>query len=321
MSPDLVSKHRPSLAQFAAHRRAIEPHALPTYCLCLLGVTVIAASVTLGPFHCDPVFIGNVLQSTLAVAAFAWAARWIGFARVADLVEQVLLLFASGIVCAFCAVICASTAAPLADPVLRQADMLLFGIDRTSLIADLGLSAGAMRLWTLAYDSFAVTPLLAMLLLLWRGERWRAWAVLSALMTCAAIMIVFLLMTPAFGTPPFPYAFEAVLAGVRSGELRTLDTSVITGIVTFPSMHAADAVILAVAFSWLGRWAVPLVVLNIAMFFSALIVGGHYAVDLLAGGCIGFVCITGAQRLHARLASVVAGRTHVVDTDRHYICV
>jgi membrane-associated phospholipid phosphatase len=306
MNPDLVSKHRPSFAQFAAHRRAIEPHALPTYCLCLVGITVIAASVMLGPFHCDPVFIGNVVQSSLAVVAFAWAARWIGFARAADLVEQLLLLFTSGIIGAFCAVICASTAAPLADPVLRRADMLLFGIDRTRLIADLALSAGAMRLWTLAYDSFAVTPLLAMMLLLWRGERWRAWAVLTALTSCAAIMIVFLLMTPAFGMPPFPYAFEAVLAGVRNGEQRTLDTSVITGIVTFPSMHAADAVILATAFSWLGRWAVPLVMLTIAMFFSALIVGGHYAVDLLAGGCVGLVCIQGSRWLHRRMASVGA---------------
>lgn len=298
MNPAAIYEWFADFRRFSIGRRVIEPHAVPLYGLCLAGVLLIAAAVISDTFDYDAVFITNLLQSTFAMFSFIGAARWIGFGGIADGVEQVLLLFVSGIICAFCAVICASTAAPLADAALLRADMLVFGVNRTHLIADLHLSASTFRLWTFAYDSFAVTPVLAMVLLILNGQRWRAWALLTAMMACAAAMVAFLLVTPAFGTPPYPYAFESILAGVRSGQLRVLDTSVITGIVTFPSMHAADAVILAIAFGWLGRWATPLIVLNVFMFFSALIVGGHYAVDLIAGGCVGGVCIAGSVRLH-----------------------
>lgn len=301
MRQAISPRHPHALARFAAGRRFIAPHALPVYGLCVLGMIAVAAAVASGAFSYDPAFATNLFQSSLAVLCLAWTTRWIGFAGMADGVEQVLLLFVAGIICAFCAVICASSAAPLADAMLQRADMLVFGIDRATLIADLHMTGNVVRLWMLAYNSFTVTPWLAMVLLIWRGQRWRAWAVLTAMMICAALMVLCLLITPAVGTPPYPYAFETVLAGVRSGELRTLDTSVITGLVTFPSMHAADAVILAVAFGWLGRWAAPLILLNVIMFFSALVVGGHYAVDLVAGGLAGVASLGIALWMHRRI--------------------
>lgn len=290
-----------TLIRFAAGRRAFEPHALPAYGLCLFGAFIALCAVMSGAFDYDRALVANVAGLTALVLAFTFAARWIGFPALADPVEQLFLLMLLGLIYAFCSVILASTAAPLADPVLRQADMMLFGIDRIRFIADLELSPLALRFWILVYNSFAYTPALALLLLVASGHRRLAWALVTALCAAAVVSIAFLLVLPAYGTPPFPYEFIGVFDGARDGSLRRLDGSVITGLVTFPSLHAADAVILACAFMWLGRWALPLVVLKGLMFVSALIVGGHYVVDLIAGAVVGVAALYGALWLHARL--------------------
>jgi membrane-associated phospholipid phosphatase len=66
---------------------------------------------------------------------------------------------------------------------------------------------------------------------------------------------------------------------------------------------------LAIAFSWLGKWAAPLVVLNVLMFFSAMLVGAHYAIDLVGGGVLGVASIAASLWLHRRLdTSALNGR-------------
>lgn len=301
MNTAVASPPLSAFVRFSAKRQLFEVHSLPLYSLCLVGALFIAMAVGSGRFLYDPALIVGVIRDGGIVLAFAFAARWIGFRGVADTIEQVLLMFVAGVVCAFCSVILASTAAPLADPLLRRADLLVFGIDRVRWVADLRMSPATLRFWTLVYDSFAVTPTLAMVLLIVTGQRWRAWALLTAIIVCAIVSILFLLIVPAYGSPPFPYDYVHVLKGVRDGSFRTLDSSIITGMVTFPSMHAADAVILAIAFSWLGKWAAPLVVLNVLMFFSAFLVGGHYAIDLVGGGVVGAASIAASLWLHRRL--------------------
>jgi membrane-associated phospholipid phosphatase len=120
---------------------------------------------------------------------------------------------------------------------------------------------------------------------------------LLALTTAAVVSITSLMVLPAYGTPPYGYDFIGIHEGIRDGTLRALNPSVITGLVTFPSMHAAHAVILATASRWSGRLARPLMALNVAMFWSALFVGGHYLVDLLAGGLIGAAALSGSGRV------------------------
>jgi membrane-associated phospholipid phosphatase len=82
---------------------------------------------------------------------------------------------------------------------------------------------------------------------------------------------------------------------VRDGSLRYLHLSGLTGIVTFPSFHAAAAVLYIWAF-WPVRWIGPLAaIVNIAMLLATPIVGGHYFIDLFAGGAIAAASIMAAQ--------------------------
>ena len=84
------------------------------------------------------------------------------------------------------------------------------------------------------------------------------------------------------------------LAPVRDGTLRHLNLFALAGIVTFPSFHAASAVLYAWAL-WPVRWMRPVALLaNGAMFVSTPVDGGHYFIDLIAGVAVAVVAIIAA---------------------------
>jgi hypothetical protein len=82
---------------------------------------------------------------------------------------------------------------------------------------------------------------------------------------------------------------------VRNGSLRVLND--LSGIVTFPSFHAASAVL----YGW-GLWSSHLfrpiaVIANLAMIAATPINGGHYFIDVIAGIAVAIIAIGVAQRI------------------------
>lgn len=87
------------------------------------------------------------------------------------------------------------------------------------------------------------------------------------------------------------------LPPARAGTLRHLDLMGLAGIVTFPSFHAASAVLYAWAL-WPVKWARPIAVLaNGLMLAATPIIGGHYFIDLLAGIAIAMTAIAVARKI------------------------
>ncbi|WP_300265142.1 phosphatase PAP2 family protein [Bradyrhizobium sp.] len=87
---------------------------------------------------------------------------------------------------------------------------------------------------------------------------------------------------------------------LRDGTLRALDLSKIGGIVTFPSFHAATG-ILAIWGFWCIWWLRPAaLIVNGGMIAATPLVGGHYFVDVLAGGVVAAFAILASKRLSAR---------------------
>jgi membrane-associated phospholipid phosphatase len=86
--------------------------------------------------------------------------------------------------------------------------------------------------------------------------------------------------------------FEAL----RSGAMRVINPAAVEGLVTFPSFHAALAAITAWAF-WQTRFvAYPTLALNIAVTLTAIPVGGHYFVDIVAGLAIAAISIAAVEK-------------------------
>ncbi len=94
-----------------------------------------------------------------------------------------------------------------------------------------------------------------------------------------------------------------VFLGLRDGSYRLLMAVGSEGIITFPSLHSALAVILIASF-WpvrIARWVSAAV--NSLMLLATPIDGSHYLVDVLAGIGIAVLCLLAARALVARLAA------------------
>lgn len=92
-----------------------------------------------------------------------------------------------------------------------------------------------------------------------------------------------------------------VFLGLRNGTFRMLMASGAEGIITFPSLHAALALVLIAAL-----WPLPVlrwigVGLNLIMMVSIPIDGSHYFTDMFAGLAIAVLCLIAARALVARM--------------------
>jgi hypothetical protein len=86
---------------------------------------------------------------------------------------------------------------------------------------------------------------------------------------------------------------------VRDGTRRHLDLLNLAGVVTFPSFHAASALLYGWAL-WPVRWIRPIAILaNGAMLASTPIDGGHYFIDIIAGLAIAALAMVAARRMSA----------------------
>lgn len=105
------------------------------------------------------------------------------------------------------------------------------------------------------------------------------------------------------GTLPTSHTSWPVFLGLRDGSYRIVEAIGSEGIITFPSLHAALAVILTSAL-----WPVPVarwlgLSVNVLMLAATPIDGSHYLVDVLAGIFIAICSLVAARALVARLAS------------------
>lgn len=284
-------------------RRWFEPRTLPVYAIIALSAVPVIVAVAGGWFDYDAALIFNTLEAIGAFLLVAYAARWIGFEMLAAPLEMLMLSLIITLMMSFAAAAIAATGAPLVDDALRRADTWFLGFHKEAVVAHVAQIPWFRTATIWIYDSLAYTPQLLVIILLAKRDYARAWTALTAVYLAMAISVVCLLFFPAYGQPPFAYDYITTLNGLRAGTLRTFDSSVINGLVTFPSLHAADAVILAWGFSWLGRWAAPAVVVNILMVGTALFVGGHYLVDLIAGCGLAVAAMLSAQWIQARIGT------------------
>jgi membrane-associated phospholipid phosphatase len=82
---------------------------------------------------------------------------------------------------------------------------------------------------------------------------------------------------------------------LRDGTLRSVDLGLNQGLVSFPSMHAAAAVLFGYAVRHVKYLFAASVVVNSLMTFTALYIGAHYLVDILAGLMLSIAAIYAAR--------------------------
>lgn len=194
---------------------------------------------------------------------------------------------------------------PLADTALIRMDAML-GFDWPAFVRWVDARPTIAVMLQHGYSAFSFQVLLLPMVLIAVGLQKRAYQfVLGFLLLCVLAAIVSVPF-PSEGAyvahgldgkslhhinSHFGYFFLESFRAVREQDLFVLSSHNVGGIITFPSVHAAVAVLCAWA-AWPSRLLrYPLLFVNILMFVSALTHGAHYLVDILAGGGIAVLAI------------------------------
>jgi membrane-associated phospholipid phosphatase len=125
-------------------------------------------------------------------------------------------------------------------------------------------------------------------------DRAALWEYLFHLTTCVTLTMFLFAWFPS-NTPSTVYSFKPVvsqttvgrhIADVRSGRMTTVDLTILEGVISLPSFHVAGAMIVTWTFRH-RRWVMyPLVALNACLVAATLLLGMHYAVDVVAGALV-----------------------------------
>jgi membrane-associated phospholipid phosphatase len=228
--------------------------------------------------------------------------RRFGYPSLAGALECVTLMMAISAAAAIGSLLLAGTALPYADAALMDADRLLFfGFEWHEVIGRLRGREQLLTALSHVYATLNWQPTLLIVLLFTLGQAQRCWTLLLAWgLTLVGTMLLFPFL-PALGgylhlgiepsdmagiQVPAAWRHVEILGPVRDGSLRLISARTLEGVVTFPSFHAAAAVLLGWGYFGIRLLRWPFVALNVAMFGASLVIGGHYLVDLAAGGLI-----------------------------------
>lgn len=218
---------------------------------------------------------------------------WIGIAFL-----QMTLFTLLGIVLSYAL---AAQSGALWDPRFAAWDRAL-GLDWPALRA--GLDEWPVLVWVLSLSYYSLVPQMIVAIVgLGACERQDT----LRLIVCAALLAGFATillsgLTPATGNlfeaGDYDHLWPAVTAmtseevlRLRDGSLRALDLGQLMGIVTFPSYHAALALIFIRAFRDVPRLRMIGAIWAMLTIVATPINGGHYLVDVLAGLALGWASL------------------------------
>jgi membrane-associated phospholipid phosphatase len=233
--------------------------------------------------------------------------RRIGLTRLCCALEGLGLFYSLSLILMFVLFPLTAMSGSYADTTLSSWDHAI-GFDWR---AYLELCRPFTRPLVLAYNSFAWQPVLVVLALSARYQQTVLRQFLMALFFAAAITALIFPLMPAQAPFEFynitPAVFPELIAtgtrdflplmdSVRNGA-RVISPETFTGVVAFPSFHAACALLFAWAL-WnvpLLRW--PVALLNTVMLASTPVIGNHYLVDVFAGLAVGLIAILLARNV------------------------
>ena len=252
--------------------------------------------------------------AALALAGGAWFYRHHRpDPRVASGLENTAQVISFAAVAAPLSYLAAAANLPLQDHMLDAADRAL-GLDWQALLGWMNASPGVYAVLRPIYFSLTLQMTAAVLSLAFTGRLLRLRVYVLSFILAALITIAISALLPAAGAWPYygltaadlPHLTPAVSTswpvfyGLRDGSFRALTAIGSEGIISFPSLHAALAVIVVLAL-WpipILRWAI--LALNIAMLAATPIDGSHYFTDVFAGVGLAVLCFVASHRIVTR---------------------
>ena len=272
----------------------VEPLAIPAYAIIAIGIAASAVLVPLAGFSIAP-SVWPIFFLWPFVAIAGMLLRRVGHPKLATATEATALVYGQGLSYLLVLFPLTAIAAPFADNRLAAADQAL-GFNWTVYA---WFVAPVIDPLVIAYKSFAWQPLIVVAALV-NAPR-RLWNFVTAAVIAILITTIIYPFAPArgawlhYGMHDYPMKgtgptdFGHIISFIRSGH-RVISPDLFTGFVSFPSYHAAAAVLFTWAL-WQTRLRFPALLLNVAVSAAAIVVGGHYFVDIIAGLSVGVASI------------------------------
>ncbi len=241
-------------------------------------------------------------------------------------IEGAFLICSLGLSLACLSYVCAALNLPLWDSRIRIADSY-FGFSWLALAQWIDHAPVLLHIFDAAYATFTAQLILTAVLLLIAGrlhdiDRYFVTFICASILAETASLLV-----PTLGPASSMAAdvrFEHLAAigrttgdivlALRAGTLKVIDARALDGIISFPSLHAAVAVLIPYHFRWNKSLFWAAVVLNALMLASAIPCGNHYLMDILGGAAIAGLAILCSTVLHPRLFGPTPCETFTVSS-------
>ncbi len=241
----------------------------------------------------------NLAVALGVMTGMALLAQATGAARVAVFLFSLSFFLAFGVLGRVLNYLAMSTGLPFVDEWLARADALL-GFDWLTFVAWMN---GQERLTALAGWAYGMHGWLFFTAFAWlaaTGRFTRLRGLLMLFAFCGLLTMTIGALLPALGgfghfrpapevignlPPDAGRSFLDHLVAVNAGELKRIVLEEADGLVAFPSYHT----IMALMFIWAmrGTWLQwPVWGIAGLMLFATPVFGGHYLVDILAGGAV-----------------------------------
>lgn len=280
----------------------------PVYALLLLQGLVTATILQIQGFTIDPA-VWAVMAPWPFLIAGGLAFRRLRLFRLASAFEATGVIHLQALACSFLIVGVTTYAPPYADDLLASWDRAV-GFSWASFV---DAFRAYPELMALLYDTFLWQSLVIIAFLSWKGMDGRIWTFVTAATLSLTLCTVVFMFFPA--KAPYIYYGIPELAGQSAGTRflepveyirnggRDFSIRLFSGCITFPSYHAACGLLYCWAvWPTLLRW--PAVAVNIAMLAGAIVIGGHYFVDLLGGVAVaGFTLAAAKQAVKPSIAA------------------
>ena len=256
------------------------------------------------------------------VPLWAGAALLLGFytrvafpraTRLQCFIESVFITLALGVSLACLSYVGAATDLPLRDGEIIWIDRHL-GFNWLQIMTALDHSPRLLGILNGAYATFT-TQLVGAALVLVIAKRTRDLDRFFITFACASIIAEAMsVLVPTLGPiwalagnarfanlPTLGRTTAEIVLALRDKSLGTIDFEAVNGIISFPSVHAAVAIIVPYTLRW-NRWLFwPIACLDAVMLISAVPSGNHYVADIFAGATTGVVAITCGKMIQQSL--------------------
>jgi membrane-associated phospholipid phosphatase len=292
---------------------------------------LVVVSMLAGSFRPALLSFAAPVAVCVLLAALAWFYRtWRPDAGVEGALTGTLQLVAFAGVAAPLSYVGMALSAPfpLQDWLFDAADKAL-GLDWLSLLAWTDNHPTLHTVLRMAYGTITLQSSVAIFVLAFTGRAVWLRVFLLSFMAATLLAIAVAVILPAYGVwgyyglgpHDYPHIDPVVrdlpvpiINALRDGSLRTLVAIGAEGIITFPSLHTAFAIILVVAF-----WPVPLIrwvglALNVLMLASTPVDGAHYFTDMFAGAAVACVAVGWALSLVRRFDGQASFRSDIGTT-------